>query len=148
MTDIELLTGYLASTEGVDTALVEVSLGALRNGAPINDLRIKTSLALRAPKLLPPDYPFTAPETLAAVESAVAKRTGVPYLLNGIEYLVPLTVDDQNTVTAVSVAVMANAIANTVVEFSNGTSMPIAATEWMAFATWFAGERNKLFTGA
>lgn len=76
------------------------------------------------------------------------KSIGVPYLLNGIEYLVPLTVDDQNTVTAVSVAVMANAIANTVVEFSNGTSMPIAATEWMAFATWFAGERNKLFTGA
>lgn len=86
---------------------------------------------------------------LAAAEAlARVKYTGVPYSLNGIEYAIPLTVDAQQTVTAITVAVMAQAIENTVVEFGNGTRMPILATEWMSFAEWFAGERNKLFVGA
>jgi len=85
----------------------------------------------------------TATKKLA--EDQKKKKTGVPYELGGIVYLVPIDKEAQEAVTAVTVAVMANAFQSTVIEFSNGVRMPITSTEWMVFATWFANERNKLF---
>lgn len=73
------------------------------------------------------------------------KYEGKPYTIDGIEYLVPLTTDAQTFITTVTVAFDKGAIAETKLEFANGTVMPIKAAEWEAFSYWFAVERNKLF---
>lgn len=102
------------------------------------------------------EYTFTqsfnaATSTVTTIMEAIIKPKAdkaATYTLNGVDYVVPLKVEDQNTVTSVTVGVMANAITHTVIQLSNGVNMPIAASEWMAFAIWFANERNKLFITA
>lgn len=74
-----------------------------------------------------------------------AKAEGSNYVLNGETYKIPLTADTQNAVVAVTLAFQQAAITSTVLKLENGTVMPINATEWTPFATWFAVERNKLF---
>lgn len=98
-----------------------------------------------------PEPEFTAEElalqALANVERLKdeAKKTGKLYTLNGIEYIVPLDKDAQDTVTAITVANIAGLFVSTTMEFSNGVKMPIASADWMAFAQWFVTERNAFF---
>jgi hypothetical protein len=73
------------------------------------------------------------------------QSTSADYTLNGVTYSVPLDVDAQNTVTAITVAKMAGVFTNTVVHFSNGVKMPINSDEWVPFAEWFAINRNAKF---
>jgi hypothetical protein len=86
----------------------------------------------------------TVTTTVETISKPKADKVGT-YTLNGVEYAVALQVEDQNTVTSITVGVMAKAIAKTVVQFSNGVVMPITADEWMEFAIWFATQRNKFF---
>lgn len=82
-----------------------------------------------------------------------AKKIGKPYILNGIEYIVPLDKDTQDIVSALTTGYIAAVISNTltdvtintVMELSNGVKMPITTADWMAFATWFKDERNGFF---
>lgn len=74
-----------------------------------------------------------------------AKKAGKPYTLNGVEYIVPLDKDAQDTVTAITVANIAGLFVSTTMEFSNGAKMPIKASEWTAFVQWFVTERGKFF---
>lgn len=77
--------------------------------------------------------------------SMSASATVAEYTLNGTVYNVPLDVDAQNTVTAVTVAKMSGVLSSTVIYFSNGVKMPITADEWLPFAIWFATKRNEKF---
>lgn len=80
------------------------------------------------------------------------KKIGKPYLLNGIKYQVPLDKDAQDTVSAIQVQYITGIILNdpnlkidTVMQFSNGTDMPITNPDWLAFATWFRENRRQFF---
>jgi hypothetical protein len=95
---------------------------------------------------------FTAAELKAQEEKVAAdlaaldaKRAGVDYELNGKTYKITLTKETQDTVAAITIAIMNNAFNSTVLKMENGVSMPISDKDWMKFASWFAGERNKLF---
>jgi hypothetical protein len=83
-----------------------------------------------------------------ALQALEARYTGVSYTLDGADYLVPLNSASQAGITAVTVAVMSEALDFTVMQFSNGVSMPIKAADWMPFAKWFAAQRNALFVGS
>lgn len=75
-----------------------------------------------------------------------AKKAGKLYTLNGIEYIVPLDKDAQDTVTAITVANIAGIFVSTIMEFSNGVKMPIKSSELTDFIQWFVTERGKFFS--
>jgi hypothetical protein len=81
------------------------------------------------------------------------KAIGLPYALNGVEYQVPLDSDAQSIITALTVGYIAanmtntvtDATISTVIQFSNGTHMPITTPDFIAFATWFKDKRSSFF---
>jgi ABC-type Fe3+-hydroxamate transport system substrate-binding protein len=81
------------------------------------------------------------------------KAIGLPYTLNGVEYQVPLDSDAQSIITALTVGYITATITNTVtaitistvIQFSNGTHMPITTPDFIAFATWFKDKRSSFF---
>jgi len=80
----------------------------------------------------------------AKIDADRAKREGIPYALQGVEYLVPVTNDDAIGLLQVKSAFELG-LTKTNIHFSNGTVVPINATDFEAFATWFVTERNKYF---
>jgi hypothetical protein len=103
------------------------------------------------------DYIFDGTQWVAKVPVPLTdselKAIGMPYTLNGIVYQVPLDSDAQSIITALTVGYIAATITNTltdttintVIQFSNGTHMPITTLDWMAFATWFKDNRSSFF---
>ncbi|MDD5360412.1 MAG: hypothetical protein PHI79_03440 [Sulfurovaceae bacterium] len=73
------------------------------------------------------------------------KKIGKPYELNNVVYQIPLTKEAQDTMVALAVSFQLGGIDSTNIEFDNGTTMPISGNEFMAFAGWFATERNSFF---
>jgi len=73
-------------------------------------------------------------------DNTVAMLAGADY--NG--YQVSFTADDGSGMLQVQAA-FSRGITSTVIHFENGTHMPIAATEFEAFADWFAVRRNGFF---
>ncbi|MFA7029992.1 MAG: hypothetical protein WC179_06965 [Candidatus Cloacimonadaceae bacterium] len=76
---------------------------------------------------------------------SVAKKTGKIYSIGGVDYLIPLTKEAQDTVLAVGISFYLQGISSTVVQFENGTKLPLDTTTWQPFAIWFATERNAFF---
>lgn len=72
------------------------------------------------------------------------KAKGETYTLNGIDYQVPFMKDDADGLMQVNGAFQLG-ITNTVIHFSNGTKMPITASEFIDFAIWFVNKRNSFF---
>ena len=70
--------------------------------------------------------------------------SGVPYMLDGIEYEISFTSEDGNGMMQVSTAFDLGVEATTIY-FSNGTKMPITPAEFDAFAAWFVQKRNEFF---
>ena len=79
-------------------------------------------------------------------EIAFKKSNGEVYTLNNVDYQVPFMKDDAYGVLQVKSAFDLG-ITNTVIYFTNGTKMPIQASEFMDFAVWFANKRNSFFVG-
>ena len=75
------------------------------------------------------------------------KAVGEVYTLNGIDYQVPFMKDDADGMVQVTLGFMKGAFTNTTIHFSNGTKLPITASEFDAFAMWFAEKRNSFFIG-
>lgn len=76
---------------------------------------------------------------------SVAKKTGKIYTIDGVDYLIPLNKEAQDTVVAVGISFYLQGISSTVVQFENGTKLPLDTTTWHDFAIWFAIERNVFF---
>jgi hypothetical protein len=103
------------------------------------------------------DYVYDGSQWVAKVPVPLTdselKAIGMPYTLNGAVYQVPLDSDAQDIITALTVgyiaANMTNTVTtttiNTVIQFSNGTHMPITTPDFMAFATWFKDKRSSFF---
>ena len=90
-------------------------------------------------------------EQLRAIETQQAKAarlsamlSGVPYPLDGVEYQISFTSDDGNGLLQVKAAFDLGVEA-TNIHFENGTTMPITAGEFSAFAAWFVAKRNEFF---
>jgi hypothetical protein len=62
--------------------------------------------------------------------------SGVPYMLDGIEYKISFTSEDGNGMMQVRTAFDLGVEATTI-HFENGTKMPITPAEFGAFAAWF-----------
>lgn len=77
--------------------------------------------------------------------SSALKATGLPYILNGVTYQIPLDKDAQDMIVAITVQLLAGVFTGTTLEFSNGTKMALTPLDILAFATWFCIERNKFF---
>jgi len=73
-----------------------------------------------------------------------AKQNGEAYLLNGEDYRVPFMKDDADGVMQVKAAFDLG-LTDTVIHFTNGTKMPITATEFRDFVVWFVTKRNSFF---
>ena len=74
-----------------------------------------------------------------------AKKTvGMAYELDGTTYIVPITNEDAIGLLQVKSGFELG-LTNTVLNFSNGVHMPIAAEQFTEFALWFVVERNKFF---
>lgn len=84
--------------------------------------------------------------TAAQAEKAISdlKTNGELYLLNGTDYRVPFMKDDADGLLQVKAA-FDMGVLSTNIHFSNGTIMPIASTEFAAFAMWFIEKRNSFF---
>jgi len=93
-------------------------------------------------------------EELAAIEAQksideqekardAAMLAGMPYTLDGVDYMVSLTSTDGNGMLQVEKAMLAGL--NTVILFKNGTKMPMAPDKFDAFAAWFLVKRNSFF---
>jgi len=68
-------------------------------------------------------------------------------MLAGAEYngyLVSFTKEDGDGLLQVKAA-FDFGLTSTIVHFKNGTNMPLTATEFLDFASWFVTERNKFF---
>jgi hypothetical protein len=103
------------------------------------------------------DYIYDGSQWVAKVPVSLTdsdlKSIGMPYTLNGIEYQVPLDSDAQSIITALTVGYIAANITSTVtattistvIQFSNGTHMPITTPDFIAFATWFKDKRSSFF---
>lgn len=70
--------------------------------------------------------------------------TGDTYSLNGIDYQISFTKDDGDGLVQVKSAFELG-LANTVIVFENGTKLPITASEFITFASWFVTKRNEFF---
>jgi hypothetical protein len=91
---------------------------------------------------------FVAPESVGDVELDAYLATIPSYVkaygeMYG-EYRVPFKNEDAMGLLQVKAA-FEMGITSTKIEFSNGTIMPIGATEFSAFALWFAEKRNGYF---
>ena len=75
---------------------------------------------------------------------AAAMLEGDVYALGGVDYRVSFTSDDGNGMLQVKAAFDIGLTATTI-HFANGTNMPIASSEYLAFAQWFATKRNEFF---
>ena len=62
------------------------------------------------------------------------------------QFRIPFRNDDALALLQVQAAFTAGE-SYTVIEFTNGTKMPMTPTEFPAFGAWFAAERNKFFKG-
>ena len=95
--------------------------------------------------IVPPPPP-TSKElaAIAKAERAAAMLSGAPYTLDSIEYRISFTSDDGNGLTQVRTAFDLGVEA-TNIHFENGTTMPITAAEFSAFAAWFVQKRNEFF---
>jgi len=84
--------------------------------------------------------------TLTYVEPVInPKVDGEIYTLNSVDYLVPFMKDDADGLVQVNAAFELG-ITDTVIYFTNGTKMPITATDFQDFAVWFVNKRNAFFT--
>jgi hypothetical protein len=81
----------------------------------------------------------------AEQEKADIKTNGEIYTLNGVDYKIPFMKDDADGVVQVTLGFMKSAFEQTTIVFSNGVELPIKATEFDDFATWFAEKRNSFF---
>ena len=72
------------------------------------------------------------------------KNNGEDYSLNGTDYKVPFTKNDGDAIMQVNAGFQIGLV-ETKVHFSNGTIMPIKATEFQEFAVWFVNKRNSFF---
>lgn len=72
------------------------------------------------------------------------KTVGEIYSLNGTDYKVPFMKDDADGLLQVKAAFDLG-VRSTNIHFTNGTVMPITATEFMDFAIWFVNKRNSFF---
>ena len=93
------------------------------------------------------DLVATKMETLKAKRDRLKelreqKRKGKPY--KDIWKPISFTKDDAIGVLQVKAAFELG-LAETIIEFSNGTKLPIKAEEFEDFAKWFVKERNKFF---
>ena len=61
-------------------------------------------------------------------------------------YQIPFLNDDAIGMMQVSMAFQLG-LTNTIIEFSNGTNMPITSDEFKSFSLWFAEKRNSFFLG-
>ena len=77
----------------------------------------------------------------AKEQRAAAMLEGDIYRLAGVDYRVSFTKDDGDGLMQVKAAFELGLTA-TNIHFANGTNMPIAATEFEAFALWFVTKRN------
>lgn len=87
---------------------------------------------------------FRTTEEIAEAEFKQAKAEGEIYTLNDVDYKVPFMKDDADGLMQVNAAFQLG-ITNTVIYFSNGTKMPIQATEFQEFTVWFVTKRNSFF---
>ena len=82
--------------------------------------------------------------TRLAQEAEKARDTA---MLAGAEYsgyLISFTKEDGDGLLQVKAA-FDFGLTSTIVHFKNGTKMPLTATEFLEFASWFVTERNKFF---
>lgn len=87
------------------------------------------------------------------LSSSELKARGLPYVLNGTIYQVPLDLDAQGIVNAWTTTYIVGVVTgtltpttvDTVMKFSNGVRIPITTPDWIAFAEWFKTERGKFF---
>lgn len=87
------------------------------------------------------------PEQLAQQAKQEADRLRDEAMLAGKEYngqLVSLTKDDGDGLLQVK-AGFELGLTETVINFKNGTKLPIKASEFLSFAQWFVTERNRFF---
>lgn len=74
------------------------------------------------------------------------KSAGLPFTLNGTEYIVPLDAEGQNGVNSIAIMLMMNLFDTTVFNCTNGVKVPLLnSNEAMTFCMWFADERRKFF---
>lgn len=73
-----------------------------------------------------------------------SKEIGEIYTLNNVDYVVSFMKDDADGMMQVSMAFQLG-LTETVINFGNGTKMPIKSTEFEEFAFWFVGKRNSYF---
>jgi hypothetical protein len=101
---------------------------------------------LRIENDLPIIEPIPAPtiDEQALMDKRTLKKQGEDYDLNGTIYKVPFTSEDANGLIQVNTA-FTMGIPETTVHFSNGTVMPIVASDFQAFALWFVTKRNSFF---
>lgn len=70
---------------------------------------------------------------------------GEDYPLGGTVYKVSFTKADGDGLVQVKNGFELG-LTTTTIHFENGTQMPISATEFTNFASWFVGKRNEFFT--
>lgn len=85
-------------------------------------------------------------DEIQTIQKYQEKTKGATYTLNGTDYQVPFMKDDADGLLQVKEAFNLG-INETVIYFTNGTKMPITATEFMDFAVWFVNKRNSFFVG-
>ena len=78
----------------------------------------------------------------AAEAQAKAKATGELYANSGV--IVPFKNEDALALLQVKAA-FEMGVPATVIEFSNGSKLPMTAPEFQAFALWFVAKRNAFF---
>lgn len=72
------------------------------------------------------------------------KEIGEIYTLNNVDYVVSFMKNDADGMMQVSMAFQLG-LTETIINFENGTKMPIKSTEFEEFALWFVGKRNSYF---
>ena len=93
------------------------------------------------------DYGEPTEEELAEAEAIQLEAQRKQSMLDGADYngyQVSLTKDDGDGLVQVKNGFELG-LTNTTIHFKNGAKMPITATEFPAFASWFVTERNKFF---
>ena len=73
-----------------------------------------------------------------------SKEIGETYTLNNVDYVVSFMKNDADGMMQVSMAFQLG-LTETIINFENGTKMPIKSTEFEEFALWFVGKRNSYF---
>lgn len=85
-------------------------------------------------------------ELSSAPTSVELKADGKQFLLNGINYQIPLDESGQNGVNSVAIMIIMNLFTPTIFNCSNDVKVPLAdVNEATTFCKWFANERGKFF---